>query len=265
MERAATNASRLEAKHDSGNINRTYSMATLNEPLPPGTGSGSGPSCQVTIIRSVEAQTSEIPIEESVPTPSNDPLPSGKDSIQLNEVMIFCTNLEQQVLDLEEANTAQANNIAKLNKRVKKLEKKKKSRPAELRRSKKVGSSQRVESSKEKDCLGAPEDASKQGRNIKDIDQNADIAVVDEAQGRMHDSDMFGVNDLKGNEVIVDVREKIVEREVSTADLVTNTGEVVTAANVEDSVALTTVTTNDVDDELTLPKTLIAIKVSKPK
>ncbi|GJZ56044.1 hypothetical protein Tco_0611237, partial [Tanacetum coccineum] len=34
MERAATTASSLEAEQDSGNINRTQSMATLNEPLP---------------------------------------------------------------------------------------------------------------------------------------------------------------------------------------------------------------------------------------
>ncbi|GKC95191.1 hypothetical protein Tco_1160633 [Tanacetum coccineum] len=45
MERAATTASSLEAEQDSGNINRTQSMATLNEPLPQGTGSGSGPRC----------------------------------------------------------------------------------------------------------------------------------------------------------------------------------------------------------------------------
>ncbi|GJY85719.1 hypothetical protein Tco_0499745 [Tanacetum coccineum] len=32
MERAATTASSLEAEQDSGNINRTQSMATLNEP-----------------------------------------------------------------------------------------------------------------------------------------------------------------------------------------------------------------------------------------
>ncbi|GJV61456.1 putative ribonuclease H-like domain-containing protein [Tanacetum coccineum] len=50
MERAATTASSLEAEQDSGNINRTQSMATLNEPLPQGTGSGSGPRCQVTIL-----------------------------------------------------------------------------------------------------------------------------------------------------------------------------------------------------------------------
>nr|GEW28223.1 reverse transcriptase domain-containing protein [Tanacetum cinerariifolium] len=39
MKKAATTASSLEAEQDSGNINRTQSMATLNEPLPQGTGS----------------------------------------------------------------------------------------------------------------------------------------------------------------------------------------------------------------------------------
>ncbi|GKF01629.1 hypothetical protein Tco_0028552, partial [Tanacetum coccineum] len=34
MERVATTASRLEAEQDNGNINRTQSMATLNEPSP---------------------------------------------------------------------------------------------------------------------------------------------------------------------------------------------------------------------------------------
>ncbi|GKG50082.1 hypothetical protein Tco_0518856, partial [Tanacetum coccineum] len=34
IERAATIASILEAEQDSGNINKTQSMATLNEPLP---------------------------------------------------------------------------------------------------------------------------------------------------------------------------------------------------------------------------------------
>ncbi|GKF23813.1 hypothetical protein Tco_0076135, partial [Tanacetum coccineum] len=34
MERAATTASSLEAEQDSGNKNRTQSMATLNEPSP---------------------------------------------------------------------------------------------------------------------------------------------------------------------------------------------------------------------------------------
>nr|GEZ80081.1 hypothetical protein [Tanacetum cinerariifolium] len=188
----------------------------------------------------VHSPRSEILVEESVPTPSNDLLLSGEDSIQLNKLMVFCTNLQQQVLNLEEAKNAQAKEIAYLKKRVKKLEQRIKLRPVGLRRLKK-------------------------GRSIKDIDQDAKIALVDKAKGRIHDAYMFRVNDLEGNEVIVDVREKIIKKEVSTADPVTTAGEVVTAANVKDSVALTTATTVDVDDELTLAKTLIAIKAAKPK
>nr|GFC22275.1 hypothetical protein [Tanacetum cinerariifolium] len=41
------------------------------------------------------------------------------------------------------------------------------------------------------------EDAFKQGRCIEDIDQDAKTALVDEAQGRMHDADMFGVYNLE--------------------------------------------------------------------
>nr|GEX66669.1 hypothetical protein [Tanacetum cinerariifolium] len=169
------------------------------------------------------------------------------------------------VLNLEEAKIAQAKEIAKLKKKVKKLEKKGKLRPAWLRRLKKVGLSKQVESFEEKDSLGAQEDAFIEGRSIEDIDQDAEIALVDEAQGRMHDANMFGVDDLEGNEMIVDMREKIIEKEVSTADLVTTTDEVVTAASVEDSVAPTTATTANIDDELTIAKTLIAIKGAKPK
>ncbi|GKC99171.1 hypothetical protein Tco_1169446, partial [Tanacetum coccineum] len=50
MERAATTASSLEAEYDSGNINRTQSMTTLNESFPQGIDSGSGPRCQDTIL-----------------------------------------------------------------------------------------------------------------------------------------------------------------------------------------------------------------------
>nr|GEY15015.1 putative ribonuclease H-like domain-containing protein [Tanacetum cinerariifolium] len=66
MERATTTASSLEAKEDSGNIYRTESMATLNEPLPQGTGSGSGPRCHDTILRGADAQTrSHLKLEDS--------------------------------------------------------------------------------------------------------------------------------------------------------------------------------------------------------
>ncbi|GJZ93770.1 putative ribonuclease H-like domain-containing protein [Tanacetum coccineum] len=56
MERAATTASSLEAEQDSGNINRTQSIATLNDSFPPGTDSGSGPRCQDIILGGAKAK-----------------------------------------------------------------------------------------------------------------------------------------------------------------------------------------------------------------
>nr|GEX09302.1 hypothetical protein [Tanacetum cinerariifolium] len=45
----------------------------------------------------------------------------------------------------------------------------------------------------------------KLGRMIDNIDQDAKITLVDETQGRMNEEEMFGVNDLDGDEVVVDV------------------------------------------------------------
>ncbi|GKF75510.1 hypothetical protein Tco_0224954, partial [Tanacetum coccineum] len=113
-----------------------------------------------------EVSQDETEHEESVPTPSNDPQPSGEDSMQLTDLMVLCTKLQTQILDLEKAKDAQAKEIAALKKRIHRLEKKKMSRPTGLKRLKKVAMSRRVESSKDQESLGAPEDVSKQGRSI---------------------------------------------------------------------------------------------------
>nr|GEW18148.1 hypothetical protein [Tanacetum cinerariifolium] len=218
----------------------------------------------------VPSPSSEIPNEEGVPITSSDPLPSGEDRMQLNKLMILCTNLQKQVLDLEKEKTAQTKEIASLKKRVKKLEQKRKSRTLGLRRLRKVGSARRVEFSTEA-SLGDQEDASKQGMMIDNIDQNVKITLVDDTQGRINEEDMFGVNDLDGDEVVVDVPTsenveqsvKVVEKEVSTADPVTTAGEVVTTAGIK---VITAATTPKISKyELTLAQTLIEIKAAKPK
>ncbi|GJU51643.1 hypothetical protein Tco_1221198 [Tanacetum coccineum] len=101
--------------------------------------------------KTAHAETEE---EEHFNTPSNDPLPSGEDSMQLNELMALCTQLQQQVLDLEKAKSDQAIEIASLKKRVDKLEKRR----------------QRMHPNEDQENLGALVDASKQGRSIEDID-----------------------------------------------------------------------------------------------
>nr|GEV38936.1 hypothetical protein [Tanacetum cinerariifolium] len=177
---------------------------------------------------------------------------------------------EIQVLDLEKAKTAQAKEIDDLKKTVKKLERKKKSRTSGLKRLWNVGSTTRVESSEDKESLGDQEDASKQGRMIDNIDQHVKITLVDETQGRMNEEYMSRVNDLDGDEVIVDdttgenveQSTKDAKNEVSTVDPVTTTSEVVTTAYIEVTTAATTPQISK--DELTLAQTLIEIKASKP-
>ncbi|GJV46781.1 hypothetical protein Tco_1436993 [Tanacetum coccineum] len=131
--RAATTASSLEAEQDSGNINKTQSKATPNESSSQGTNLGGGNT-----------------------------LRSDENRLKLNELMTLCTTLQNRVLDLEKTKTTQHNEIASLKRRVKKLEKKDRSRIHRLKILYKVGLTARVESSDNEESLG--EDASKQGR-----------------------------------------------------------------------------------------------------
>ncbi|GKA27734.1 hypothetical protein Tco_0713902 [Tanacetum coccineum] len=108
--------------------------------------------------KKVQRQEAEVPQdeaehEESVPTPSNDPQPSGKDSMQLTELMVLCTKLQTQVLDLQKAKDAQAKEIGSLKKRIHRLERRKISRPTGLKRLRKVGMSRRVESTEDQESF----------------------------------------------------------------------------------------------------------------
>ncbi|GJT93979.1 hypothetical protein Tco_1082824 [Tanacetum coccineum] len=76
--------------------------------------------------------------KEPISTPYCDIPQSGKDRLQLTKLMNLCTKIQKQVLDLEEAKTAQAKEIASLKKRVKQLEKRKKSRNSGLKRLRKL-------------------------------------------------------------------------------------------------------------------------------
>ncbi|GJZ85855.1 hypothetical protein Tco_0651194 [Tanacetum coccineum] len=245
--RAATTASSLEAEQDSGNITKTRSKATPNESSSLGTTSGGGPRCQET-MRDTIAQTRF----ENVSKLSNDSLlargntlRSDEDRLKLNELMELCTTLQKKVLDLEKTKTTQANEIASLKRRVKKLEKKDRSRTHKLKRLYKVGLTARVESSGDEEDLG--EDASKQGRRINVIDADEDITLVNVQDDA--DNEMFDVNVLNGEEVFVaGQNENVVE-------------EVVDAAQVSTAATTVTITT----EEITLAQALEALKTSKPK
>nr|GEV04702.1 ribonuclease H-like domain-containing protein [Tanacetum cinerariifolium] len=169
----------------------------------------------------------------------------------LSNAVIFEELARMGVLSLEQNKTNQAAKIKKLKKKVKKLEgKKKKKRTHGLKILHKFGLSARFISSNE-EGLGDQEDASKQGRKAK-IDADEDLSLINETaqdHGRMNDQDMFGVNDLDGDEVVVDVSAG--EKEEQSEKVA------------KKDVALPTTTT--IDDELTLAQTLIEIKAAKPK
>ncbi|GJY00984.1 hypothetical protein Tco_0359136 [Tanacetum coccineum] len=166
----------------------------------------------------IPADSLQTPIT-SQPSSSRTQKKHGEDNMQLSKLMLLCTNLQKQVLDLEKAKAAQAKEIANLKKRVQRLERKKKSRTTGLKRLKKVGMSSRVESSKDKESL------------------------VDDTQGRSDNEEMFDINDLHSDEVNADmpVEEKqeqsAKEREVDTNVEDTAKPKVVTIA------ATTTTTT----------------------
>ncbi|GJR89535.1 hypothetical protein Tco_0213546 [Tanacetum coccineum] len=172
LERDDTTATSLDAEQDMGNINKTQSKATLNEPSSLGTSSGSGPRRQDTMGDTI-----------------------ARTRLKLNELMEFCIKLQQRVLDLKNTKTTQAQEITSLKLRVKKLEKKGGSRTHKLKSLYKVGRS---------------------------------------AKGRYGDEDMFAVNDLEGDEVIV-------ETEVPSKDV------------------------NLSVDEVTLAQALAVLKCAKPK
>nr|GEY26624.1 hypothetical protein [Tanacetum cinerariifolium] len=200
--------------------------------------------------------------EENVSKNFNDPLHSGEDRIQLKEVMEICTSLHNRVFNLENTKAAQAQEIASLKRRVKKLEKIQKSKTHGLKRLYKVGLSTRVESSDEK-SLGE-EDASKQRRKIADIDADKEITLVDETiedQGRFDDQEMFDIGVLHDEKVVVE--KAVADKEVSAV-------KEVNAASITTPVSAATTTTaattpNISMDEITLAKALIKIKSSRPK
>ncbi|GKD73053.1 hypothetical protein Tco_1331335, partial [Tanacetum coccineum] len=124
-------------------------------------------------------------------------------------------------------------------------ERRQRSRTPKLKRLFKVGRSAQVVSS-EDESLGDQEDASKQGRKITDIDQDAEVTLVDETQGRYDDAQMFDTHVFNGEEMFVaEQSEKFVEEVVSTAEVS----------------AVATSTT----EEITLAQALAKLRSAKPK
>nr|GFB71839.1 hypothetical protein [Tanacetum cinerariifolium] len=134
-----------------------------------------------------EVATDIVPPTPTLPSPSSPVIPSlpphqspcptqqqdTEGSSQLfQQVLDICSALVLRVEGLENANAAQQLEIVKLKARVKKLERLIKVKSSKLRRLKKVGTSQRVESSND------VENVFNQGRNIVDMDQDERFELV---------------------------------------------------------------------------------------
>ncbi|GJW56121.1 hypothetical protein Tco_0102852 [Tanacetum coccineum] len=152
--------------------------------------------------------------------------------MQLTELMVLCTKLQTHVLDLQKAKDAQAKEIDALNKRIQRLERRNMSRPTGLKRLSKVGMSRRVKSSEDQESLGVPEDASKQGRSIEDID--VDVSLVDETQERQDDDLIFDSEVLEVDVMHVEAKVDGKDEQSKKPDDST-AGEAVTTASIDDS------------------------------
>ncbi|GKD69478.1 hypothetical protein Tco_1323568 [Tanacetum coccineum] len=257
MEKAATTASSLEAEQDNG----------------------SGPRCQDTILGDVEAQTRF----ETASKQSNDPplsrvntLGSGEDRLKLKELVDFCTNLSNRVLDLEKTKTAQAKD-ASLKKKVKKLERKRKSKNLRMNLFK-IGTFRRR-------SLGE-EDVSKQGRNLKqgkqssifeesNFDDEGFDAYMDEVfkdvEGDAEQVISAAVDEISTSDAVDTAGTKVntASAPITTAGVSVSTAEPITTAGVSVSTAepITPPITTTIfeDDNLIIDQTLMKIRSEKSK
>nr|GEV43973.1 hypothetical protein [Tanacetum cinerariifolium] len=76
--------------------------------------------------KETKVSPTKLHTKDHVPTASNNPLPSGEDSMQLKELMVLCINLSNKFLDVEneviEMKSSHKAKIAELESRVEKLE-----------------------------------------------------------------------------------------------------------------------------------------------
>nr|GEW68599.1 hypothetical protein [Tanacetum cinerariifolium] len=161
-------------------------------PLPPSPTHESSPPPQEHIPSPPSAQPAPpLSPPQQQPTQSADTLESSM--TLLNTLMKTCATLTQKVAKLEQDKLAQALKIVKLKQRVKKLEKKRKSKSSGLKWLRKVGTSQSVESSNDT-IVDGMEDASKQGENYR-----IRFGMDADTQGRMEE-DVTAIKEINAAE-----------------------------------------------------------------
>nr|GEX74968.1 uncharacterized mitochondrial protein AtMg00810-like [Tanacetum cinerariifolium] len=109
-----------------------------------------------------------------------------------------CATLTKQVANLEQDKIAQAIEIIKLKQRVKRLEKRRQSKSSGLKRLRKVGTAQRVESSADT-VMDNQEDASKhRGGGIAELDADDDVTLEEVDAKITNDADASALRRRRG-------------------------------------------------------------------
>ncbi|GKC14312.1 hypothetical protein Tco_1011094 [Tanacetum coccineum] len=256
--RDATTATSLEAEQESCNIHKTRSTATLNEPSPQGTSSGSGPRCQDTTLGDADAQTRfETASKQSRDPPLLEVNTSGsrEDRMEHQDDLMDCVPPIPHDSPLSGGHTPGSDEvIKKLKKKVKRLEKKQRARTSGMKLFK-IGTSRRKSLDKE--------NVSKQGRNLKTR------SMLEEGD---FDDDFDDIDDMVNEEM------ENVEGDTVNAGGAVNTATTgvsaasasVTTAGVSISTAEprtppTTTTTAFEDEDLTIAQTLVKMRSEKAK
>nr|GFA50428.1 hypothetical protein [Tanacetum cinerariifolium] len=181
------------------------------------------------------SQVQHTPPQSPLPQLQPQPLVADFPMSLLQEALNACTALTRRVEHSTNDKVAQALEITKLKRRVKKLEKGNRVKVLKLRRLQKVGTSQRIDTSEDTMI----EDASTQERMIGDLDKNDAVDLMDDKG-----------EEKKEEEEVVDV--------VTTAKLIT---KVVTAASESVTAASTTIAAAEPQN----PATTITAAPSKDK
>nr|GEW92249.1 hypothetical protein [Tanacetum cinerariifolium] len=140
------------------------------------------------------SQVQSPPPQIQSPTPAQ-PQGANFPMSLLQEALDVCAALTRRVEHLEHDKLAQALEITKLKTRVKKLERANKVKTLKLKRLRKVGTSQRIESSNDT----IMEDVSNQERMIDELDRDEGVALMGEIEEEKKAKE---VKDIAGDEHI---------------------------------------------------------------
>nr|GEZ10076.1 hypothetical protein [Tanacetum cinerariifolium] len=168
--------------------------------------------------------------------PQQQPLQTAKISMTLlNTLLETCATLTNQVANLEHDKIAQAIEITKLKQRVRRLEKKRQFKSLGLKRLRKIGTAQGVESSADT-VMDDLDDSSKQegGGRIAELDANEDVTLEDiDAEVAMDAADTNKTEHDEVEEVI-----EVVTTAKLMTEVVTTAATTITAAQVPKASAL---------------------------